>query len=96
MLVFRVCSQIHDWHVFFVTDAGKFILYNLLPGPEYKIMCGLINSIRALLRRRIDISGFRLFFTTLIESLCAFEKSTPPTEHAIIFHLLLETHLQAS
>jgi len=54
--------KIHDWHVFFVTDAGKFILYNLLPEAEYKIVCGLINSVRALLRRNIDVSGFRLFF----------------------------------
>ena len=60
--------------------------------PYYDIFCGLCDIVKFLCTSDVDIASFDAFYVTMLETLCEFEKEFPPTEHAIVFHLLIEIY----
>ena len=60
-------------------------------GP-YEVFCGICDVVRFLTSATIDVSLIEFFYEKLTRTLAHFEHKFPPTEHAIVFHLLIEIH----
>jgi hypothetical protein len=96
-LLVYVYGTVHaccDRHIFWVTDVGKYVLHGLLPPTHYQAMLGLFDIFRKLLSKEVDSAALAAYESTLTEHLCRFEKSVPKTEHASIFHFIIEVYRQ--
>ena len=84
--------KMHDWIVFLDTDVGKFCLVGLLPDRQYQIVCQIMDIVKHILVKAVDVVQLTEFYTTMVESMCEFEETMPVTNHLMVFHLLLELY----
>ena len=84
--------KIHDWHVFFGTDAGKYCLCGLLPTKQYEIFCGISDILRKLMSCPVSRIALTDFYPKMIESMCLFELEMPETELAAVVHSLVHIY----
>ena len=52
----------------------------------------VMRSIKMLATATVDTAALESCYVRMVEVLCHFERSFPTTEHAIMFHLLLEIY----
>jgi hypothetical protein len=84
---------IHDWHVFWCGGVAQFVLSPPVVAPAaYEVVCGLCDVMKMLTTAHVNVNDLNDFFVRMVETLCHFEKTFPQTEHAIVFHLLVEIY----
>jgi hypothetical protein len=80
-----------------IGTSGGLVVFVMSPpvmeGGNYDIFCGLSDSIAFLTSSSITVADLDPFLVKITRSLYKFERGFPPTEHAIVFHLLYEIFL---
>jgi hypothetical protein len=84
---------IHDFHIWWCTGVGKWVMSPPVMAPaKYSAFCGLCDVVSALASANINHAEFAAFEANMIEKLVVFENEFPITDHAIVFHLLIEIY----
>lgn len=83
----------YDVHMFFTSGICKLVLAPpVLKERTFRVVCILCDCFKLLACVTPHVDMLRELGPKLTAALCDFEAEFPRTEHAIIFHLLLEVY----